>query len=198
MATNEPEPDRATKRGVVAGQSEGSTADERDRVADAREAVADGRDVEADGRERAADDRDRVAGRRERVADARNARADDRDGSDRLVDEYAAAAGLRREQSIERDAAQRHRERASADRNDAETARSVAAAGRGRRFDEPLAVGAHLALNSSAIVVMGIGELKDRRRRISDPDRILIVDRVHHHAHAVDETLRRFITGEPV
>lgn len=204
MATNQPDRDRPPERDDVEGPSAGSTADKRYRRSDEREATAAGRELGADDRERIADDRERDADDRERVAndrdsvaDDREGRADDRGGSDMLVEEHAASAGLRRDQSVERDAALLERTRASAARDGAETGRSVDASGRAHRFEEAFAVGAHLALNSSAIVVMGIGALKTHWPHMSEADRASIVDRVHHHAHVVDKTLRRYIAGGP-
>jgi hypothetical protein len=52
-------------------------------------------------------------------------------------------------------------------------------------------------LTSSAVVISGIGVLRDQWLSLNDPERTSIVNRIHRHAHAVDSTLRRFIAGWP-
>lgn len=197
MPGNQPDRDRsgADKWDRLSVERDG-IADEREDVADERELGADHREHIADDRDLGADDREHVADERDSVADDRELRADDRDGSDILAEQHADAAGRRQDETVGRVAALGDRESASAERDDAATGRRVDAAGRGHRLDEAMAVGAHLALNSSAVVVMGISMLKAHWPRMGDPDRVLIVDRVHVHAHAVDKTLRRYITGE--
>src|SRR5947209_9569525 len=112
MATNQPDRDRSTEGDDVVAPGAGSTSGERGRLADERGRVAAEREAVADGRERVADDRDRGADDRERLADERY--------SSHILDEHAAADGLRRDESLVRDAALQDRVRASAARHAAE------------------------------------------------------------------------------